>query len=128
MNVQNDTNEVPIGTCYSSKTYRKRLFCGNIHVIVNYKIEDEEKIDSVQFTISSKEAWCGAVLEALALQTTFCIRRIRNEHCAKAIVKNLRGHQCQKCRANKEHLKSCADAIGMILGEELGIYKVTKTS
>jgi thiazole synthase ThiGH ThiG subunit len=49
---------------------------------------------------------------------TFSVRRIRNEHEAQAIVKNLRYHKCDRILPNKDHITSCVDAIGQVLEQE----------
>ena len=111
-------NIIPIGTTCNSKTYKKTT-CKDIYVSIAYKEDDPKKIDYIRINSSSKDNNCAvSFMEALSDTLTFAIRRIRNVHEAKAIIKNLRHHKCLNCPANQDHITSCADAIGQILEKE----------
>jgi len=113
----------PIGTTCKSITYKKRT-CKDIYIIIAYREDAPEKIDYIRINASSKENNCAcSFIEALADLLTFAVRRIRNEHEATAIVKNLLSHKCLNCPPNQEHITSCADAIGRVLGKVLNIYE-----
>jgi hypothetical protein len=110
--------EIDIGSVNTAKTYKKSLSCHNIYININYK--DDGKIDYIKIFGGHKNSDCGcSFLEAIADLLTFSIRRIRNEHEAKSIVKNLRYHKCHKILPSPEHLSSCVDAIGQVLEKEL---------
>lgn len=113
--------ENDIGTCCNSKTYRKVLPCLTLYVCINYK--EDKKIDYIKiYGGQHGEVGCGETFfQALSDLLTFSIRRIRNEHEAKAIIKTLRYHKCNKRIPNEEHLTSCADAIGQVLEKELSL-------
>ncbi len=110
-----------LGTINKSITYRKKT-CKDIYVIVAYRDDEPEKIDYIRINASSKDNNCAvSFMEALSDILTFAIRRIRNEHEAKAIIKNLRFHKCLNCPPNKDHTTSCSDAIGQVLEKVLKI-------
>jgi hypothetical protein len=99
-----------------SKTFRKWTPCGNIYIQVAFKADSPDKIDYILIDGGNKEIDCGkSWLQSLADILTFSIRRIRNQHEADAIVKNMRGHRCNKYVPNKDHVGSCVDAIGQVL-------------
>lgn len=107
-----------VGTICTAKTYKKVLPCLNIYICINYK--EDKKIDYIKIYGGHKNADCGcSFLESLSDLLTFSIRRIRNEHEAKAIVKNLRFHKCNRITANPDRITSCVDAIGQVLEKEL---------
>ena len=109
-----------IGTDSPSKTYKAWTFCGDLYITFTYK--EDNKIDYVLISGGNQEHSCGtSFLTCLADFLTFSIRRIRNEHEARAIIKNLLFHRCDKMVANKNHITSCVDSIGKILKKELGI-------
>jgi hypothetical protein len=109
-----------IGTTSVSKTYRKFTPCGNIYTTITFKDDEPNRVDYIRISGCSKENECGGSwFETLADTLTFCVRRIRNTHEADAICKNLRQHRCNKIIPNREHITSCADAIGRVLEEVL---------
>ena len=117
-NRMNPNNEIPIETISPTRTYKKTLPCLSFYMAINYK--EDGKIDYIKIFGGRKDNDCGgSFLESMADMLTFSIRRIRNEHEAKAIVKNLRFHKCNRCVANREHITSCVDAIGQVLEKEL---------
>lgn len=112
------TLDTDIETTCNSKTYRKTLPCGKLYICLNYK--PDGKIDYIKTYSGKQDNDCGgSFCEAISDLLTFAIRRIRNEHEAKAIIKTLRYHKCNKIVANADHLTSCADAIGQVLEKEL---------
>lgn len=124
--VQSMNTETPIGTTCKSITYRKDT-CGSIYIVIAYKEDEPEKVDYLRIIASTKPGACAvSFLEALADTLTFSIRRIRNIHEAKAIVKNLRYHKCLNCPPNKDHTTSCSDAIGQVLTKVLKIDEQQK--
>jgi len=119
MNTKSSIQE-EIGTVSKSITYRKHT-CKDIYVIVAYREDEPEKIDYIRINASSKDNNCAvSFMEALSDILTFAVRRIRNEHEAKAIIKNLQFHKCLNCPPNKDHTTSCSDAVGQILEKVLG--------
>jgi hypothetical protein len=106
-------------TCEKTITYKKRT-CRDIFVIVAYKTDEPELIDYIRIVSSSKEGGCPvSFLESFSDMLTFSVRRIRNIHEAKQIVKNLRGQKCLQCPPNQDHITSCSDAIGQVLQKVL---------
>jgi hypothetical protein len=104
-----------IGTTCKSRTYKKRT-CRDIYITVAYKEDDPKRIDYIRIIASTKEGGCPvSFMESIADLLTFSIRRIRNIHEARSIVKNLRFQKCLECPPNEEHSQSCADAIGQVL-------------
>jgi len=118
-----------IGTISKSITYKKTTCC-DIYITIAYREDEPEKIDYIRLIASSKQGGCPvSFMEALADTLTFSIRRIRNEHEATSIIKNLRYHKCLACPPNKDHSTSCSDAIGQVLQKVLKIdEKKEKTS
>ena len=103
-----------IGTTYPSTTYKKSTSCLNLYITVGWG--ENKKIEFVRIVGNNKSGDCGCSwLESLSDILTFSIRRIRNEHEAKAIIKNLRYHRCNKITPNKDHIVSCVDAIGQVI-------------
>jgi len=119
-----DTSIQPsLGTTCNSRTYKKTT-CKDIYITFAYKEDEPKKIEYVRINASSKENNCAvSFMETLADTLTFAIRRIRNEHEAAAIVKNLRFHKCLNCPVNKDHTTSCSDAIGQVLEREFEVSK-----
>ena len=105
---------------YLNKTYRRPTGCGNIYIHIAF--DDKNKIEFIRISGTGGEADCGnSSLESLADMTTFAINHIRTyDSEMKQIIKNLRGHTCNKKIPNKYHLTSCSDALGEVLEE---IYK-----
>lgn len=102
-----------------SITYKKRT-CKDLYISVVYRTDEPEKIDYVLVSASSKDNNCAvSFLQTLADMTSFAIRRIRNEHEARAIIKNLRFQKCLQCPPNKDHTCSCSDALGQVLEQVL---------
>ena len=104
-----------IGTLYKSRTYKRRVGCENLYVIVAFS-NHPKKPDKIEFIrISGKvDNECGtSFYESLADQTTFALRRARNEWEIRQIIKNLRYHRCNKYIVGCA--KSCSDALGEIL-------------
>ena len=115
-----------IGTTYKSKTYKRRVGCDNLYLTLAYS-NDPEKPNKIEFIrISGKiDNECGASFyESLADQTTFALRRARNEWEIKQIIKNLRYHRCNKYIVGCA--KSCSDALGETL--EKALFKEKETS
>jgi len=114
------TEEVKdIENCWDSRTYRKRLFCGNVYIIIAFKNEDKSKVEFVRIASPKNDVCGGSFYEAIADQLTFSIKRIRNKYEAEAVVKNLMGHRCNRYIPNENQIKSCSDAIGRVLKEVL---------
>jgi len=110
-----------IGSISNCRTYKIRT-CKDIYIIICYKNGEPDKIDYIRINASSKDNNCAvSFLEALSDLLTFAVRRIRNVHEARAIIKNLRFHKCLNCPINKDKAMSCADAIGQILGKVLKV-------
>jgi hypothetical protein len=108
-----------IGTTYRSITYLK-ITCTKIYITIAYREDDPEKIEFVRIFGTTRTNNCpNSFFESLADLLTFSIRRIRNEHEAKSIVKNLRHQKCLNCPVNKDHTTSCSDAIGQVLEDVL---------
>lgn len=98
----------------------KKTTCCDIYITVVYREDEPKKVDYIRLVASSKNGGCPvAFMEALADTLTFSVRRIRTEHDARSIVKNLRYHKCLQCPPNKDHTTSCSDAIGQVLGKVL---------
>ena len=111
--------EKEFGTHYKSKTYIKRT-CQDIFIIVAYRNDNPEKIDFIRIVSSSRKNPCAtSFMDAISDLLTFSIRRIRNSYERDAIIKNLRHQQCLNCPPNKDHTKSCSDAIGQVLQDVL---------
>ena len=110
---------VAIGDTWRSETYKYTTFCGSLYVIISYKFEEKDKIEFVRIVNDGQPDCGGSFTEALADMLTFAIRRIRNEHEAKAIIKNLRYNRCNKYVINKDKIMSCSDAIGRVLQKVL---------
>ena len=116
------TQDVAILTDSPSRTYVKRSACLTLYITAVYKIDEPDKIDYIKIAGHSGVNNCGnSWLEMTADHLTFCIRRIRNHHDAVAIVKNCIRHRCNNIVANKEHIVSCADAIGRATAEILNV-------
>jgi hypothetical protein len=100
-----------------SKMYRKVLPCLKLYINLTYK--DDGKIDYIKIYSGNKDNDCGgSFFESLADLLTFSIRRMNNDE-AKAIIKSLKGHKCNKAGPNEEHITSCVDAISRVLQAEL---------
>ena len=111
--------EHDFGSDYKSTTYVKRT-CQDIYVIVAYRPDDPEKIDFIRLISSSRKNPCAtSFMESMSDILTYAVRRIRNSYERDAIIKNLKHHSCLSCPANKDHVKSCSDAIGQVLDEIL---------
>jgi hypothetical protein len=114
-----ESPEECIGTTYPSKTYKRLTGCENLYVTIVFTIDKERK-NKIEFlrVIGSGDNECGAAMyEAIADQTTFALRRARNEWELRQIIKNLRHHRCNKFSVGRA--KSCADAIGEIIEKEI---------
>jgi hypothetical protein len=120
-NINHEAGEgLDIGETNKSKTYRIWTPCDNIYVTIASKNEEPDKIDFIRISGGTKDNECGcSFLDSLADLLTFSIRRIRNIHESRAICKNLRMHRCNKVKPNREHITSCADALGRVLEKEL---------
>lgn len=102
-------------TVSKSTTYKKRT-CKDLYISVIYRQDAPDRIDYLLVSASSKDNNCAvSFLQTLADMTSFAIRRIRNEHEARAIIKNLRYQKCLNCPPNKDHTCSCSDALGQVL-------------
>jgi hypothetical protein len=106
---------------YLNRTYRRPTGCGNIYIHIAFE-PNEKKIAFIRISGTGGEADCGnSFCESLADMTTFAITHIRTyDSEMKQIIKNLRGHICNKKIPNRFHLTSCSDALGEVLEE---IYK-----
>ncbi len=114
------------GTVYNTITYKKET-CRDLYVVVAYKPDDPQKIEFIRINSSSKVNNCAvSFMEGLADMLTFSIRRIRNEHEARAIIKNLRHQKCLNCPPNKDHSTSCSDAIAQVLEKVLKVNGVSQ--
>jgi hypothetical protein len=119
MNIQQDIELIE--TNCPSRTYKKVLPCLTLYITIAYK--EDKKIDFIKvYGGQQGELGCGETFyQSLSDLLTFSIRRIRNEHEAKAIIKTLRYHKCNLRTANVENLTSCVDAIGSVLEKELNL-------
>jgi len=112
--------ETDIGTDWKEKTYRKPTGCGNIYIIVNFRNDAPDRIESIKIQGCTKTNDClNSWAESLSDLLTFAIRRIRNKYEAEAIIKALAYHRCNKVFPNPEHITSCVDAISRVLKEVL---------
>jgi len=102
---------------YDAITFHRAVGCGNIYCIFNEK--DDEFYNLIIKGDNAREAPCGEVwLNAMAAILTYALRRAVNEVNAKrAIVKHLLNHRCHMAIPNREHITSCADAIGRMVLE-----------
>ena len=113
-----DTKIDDIGITSLSRTYKEWKPCGNLNITFAYK--EGSKIDYVLINGNDKTNQCGnSFITTIADFLTFSIRRIRNKYEVHAIIKNLKGHRCNRMRANKDHILSCADSIGRAIEKEL---------
>jgi len=108
-----------IENTWDSRTYRKWSPCSNLYITVAVRKDDPQRVEFIRVIGDGKNECGGSWYDAMSDLLTFSIRRIRNEHEARAIVKNLKFHNCNKKIANKEHISSCSDAIGRVLEEVL---------
>ena len=104
-----------IGSASPSTTYEAQTSCFTIYVTIVFKIEAPEKVDYIKIAGVNRSLCGNCFYEALADSVSFSIRRIRNIHEAKAIVKNLRYHRCNNVAPNPKKYLSCVDAVGAIL-------------
>lgn len=91
----------------------------NLYLTIAFS-NDPEKKGKIEFIRLSGagDNECGASFyEALADQTTFALRRARNEWEIRQIIKNLRHHRCNKYIVGCA--KSCSDALGEVLEKVL---------
>ena len=117
---QNKSIDEELGTTYKSTTYRKPTGCGHIYISIIYKNDEPEKIELIRIQGCTKTNDClNSNLESISDLLTFSIRRIRNIHEARAIVKSLKNHRCNRVIPNKDHITSCVDAVGRTLEEVL---------
>ena len=100
-----------------SKTYRKRTCEGHIYIIVNRK--ENKEFASILINPPSKSNNCGCSY-AYALQDllTFILRQTTDEREIKLIIKAVSGHFCNAMPPNKDHCKSCVDAVAQVIKEE----------
>lgn len=102
---------------FEAMTMSRKVGCGNIYCIFN---EDEGSFYNLIIKgDNAKEAPCGeAWLNAMAAILTYALRQSLWEGTTqKALIKHLTGHQCAMYVPNKEHIKSCTDAIGKMVLE-----------
>jgi hypothetical protein len=118
-NIQQDVEDIE--TTWKERTYQQQTGCGNLYVIVAYKhdTESKNKIEFIRVAGDGNNDCGESMWEAIADQTTFALRRARNEWEIKQIIKNLRHHRCNRFIAGRS--KSCADAIGSVLEKELNL-------
>lgn len=108
-----------IGSVGLSRTY-KRETCKPLYITLVFQKDEPKKIDYVLIASTSKANNCSvSLLSSMADLLSFGIRRIRNEHEARALVKNLRHNKCLACPPNRTHLTNCSDAVGQVLEEVL---------
>ena len=96
-------------------TFRKETGCGYIYITIAFKFDDPNKVEFLRIAGQGVNDCGASFYESLADMTTFAIRRIRNEHEARAIIKNLRYHRCNRYTPNKDRITSCSDAVGQVL-------------
>ena len=100
-----------------SKTYQRKSCSGSIYIIVNR--DDNNKFCSVLLHPPAKENNCGCSY-AYALQDllTFALKRAEDSREINLIIKAVSGHYCNAMPPNKEHCKSCVDAVAGVIKEE----------
>jgi len=104
---------------FESLTFCRRVGCGNIYLIIN---EDEGAFYNLQIKGDMcKEAPCGeSWFNAMARVLTYALRNSLWEGTTqKALVKHLLNNRCNNVIVNKDHIVSCADAIGRMILEYL---------
>jgi hypothetical protein len=102
---------------FEAITLSKKVGCGMIYCIFN---EEEHSFYNLEIKGDmAKEAPCGeSWFNSVAAILTYALRRsVWEGTTKKAIIKHLVGHQCNGFVANKEHIKSCSDAIGKMVLE-----------
>src|SRR5574343_1348066 len=102
---------------YDSMTMYRTVGCGNIYCIFN-------ELEGVFYNLEikgdhAKETQCGeSWFNTMASILTYALRRSVDEGNTKnAIIKHLLNHRCSMVVPNKEHIVSCADAIGRMVSE-----------
>jgi hypothetical protein len=102
---------------YDALALHRKVGCGSIYCIFNEL--DNEFYNLIIKGDNASEAPCGeSWLNAMAAILTYSLRRaIWDGHAKQAIVKHLLNHRCQMVVPNKEHIVSCADAIGRMVLE-----------
>jgi hypothetical protein len=100
-----------------SLTMYRKVGCGSVYCIF---VEKEDLFHRLIIKgDNAREAPCGeSWLNAMAAILTYALRRSVDENNTKrAIVKHLLNHRCHMAIANKDHIVSCADAIGRMVLE-----------
>jgi len=100
-----------------SHTYCRRSCDGSIYIIVNRNEKGE--FQSLLINPPSKTNDCGCSY-AYSLQDllTFSLLHADGEKDIRLILKAVSGHYCNAMPPNKDHCKSCSDAVGNILRKE----------
>jgi len=99
-----------------TKSYRFSTCEGNIYIMVNHNNKGE--FDSIQIYPPAKNNNCGYSW-AFALQdlVTFALRRVKDNDDIRLIIKSIAGHNCNAMPPNKQHCKSCVDALSKVVKE-----------
>lgn len=98
---------------------RKVGGCGTLYALF---LEDDGAFYRLQLKgAMSRSTPCGeAWLSPMAKILTFAMRRsIFEGSVQRGIIKQLRHERCNNCPPNKDHVVSCADAIGSMVEEYL---------
>ena len=109
---EHNQNEYLIAHCYQRKSCE-----GNLYITINR--DHDGRFNSLLITPPAKTNDCGGAY-AYALQDllTFALRRAVDEKEIKLILKAISGQFCNAMPPNKNHCKSCPDAIAQILKTE----------
>ena len=104
----------------TSKRYERKTCEGSIYIIVNR--DDNGKFCSILIYPPAKENNCGYSW-AFAVQDliTFSLKRAEGQKELRLIHKALSGQICNAMPPNKDHCKSCPDAIAQVLKKEFFI-------
>jgi len=104
----------------TSKRYERKTCEGSIYIIVNR--DDNGKFCSILIYPPAKENNCGYSW-AFAVQDliTFSLKRAEGQKELRLIHKALSGQICNAMPPNKDHCKSCSDAIAQVLKKEFFI-------
>jgi hypothetical protein len=104
----------------TSKRYERKTCEGSIYIIVNR--DDNGKFCSILIYPPAKENNCGYSW-AFAVQDliTFALKRAEGQKELRLIHKALSGQICNAMPPNKDHCKSCPDAIAQVLKKEFFI-------
>jgi len=100
-----------------ARKYTRKSCKGSIHIIVNR--DDNGKFCSIQIYPPAKENNCGYSW-AFAVQDllTFALKRAEEQKEVRIIHKAVANQICNGMPPNKDHCKSCSDAIAQVIQKE----------